>query len=245
MNTSTFDARFKTPFTCIVSGSPMSGKTTFIRRLLEDRHIFIDNEIDYLVWFYGQHTPFIDILQKQALGLKTTVVHQLPTSFEDYIQPDKRGLFVIDDLMVTAGASTSVTDLFCNKVQHANLSVILLMQNLFYHGSERTTLVRCAHYLIIFKNPLDASVPLFLAQKIMPLQRKLFMNIYDQATAKPYGYLLIDGKQDTPKAARFRTDILEEGVQRVFVVDEPLSAKNKSPAITYAEKETIEGEERE
>ena len=69
------------------------------------------------------------------------------------------------------------------------------------------------------------------------------MNICNQATTKPYDYLLIDGKQDTPKAARFRTDIFEEGIQRVFVVDEPFATKNKNPATTHGEKDTIQGEE--
>ena len=41
---------------------------------------------------------------------------------------------MIDDLMQSAGDSVAVTDLFCNKVQHKKLSVILFLQNLFYNG---------------------------------------------------------------------------------------------------------------
>lgn len=215
-----FDGRLKTPFTCIVGGSPLSGKTTFVKQLLQHRHKLIDNDFDYLVWFYGQETPFIDELRNQrVVGLPTTVVHMLPPTFDGYLQSGKRGLIVIDDLMQSAGQSQLVTDLFCNKVQHSNVSVILLLQNLFYHGKERTTLLRCAHYMVVFRNPLDGSVPLYLAQKIMPLRRKLFMDMFDAATSLPFGYLFIDGRQTTPASARFRTNIFDNtGVQHAFVV---------------------------
>jgi len=213
-----FDARMKTPFSLLVAGSPLSGKTHFTRRLLELRAKLIDNEFDYLLWCYGQHTAFIGCLQNQRIGIPTVVHHGLPSKFDDFIQPNKRGLIVLDDLMQKASDSQEVTDLFCNKVQHLNVSVILMLQNLFYHGRERTTLLRCAHYLVIFKNPLDRSVPLYVAQKVMPLQRKLFMDMFDTATRKAYGYFYIDGKQTTPPPARFRTNIFDNGVQEVFVL---------------------------
>lgn len=227
----------KTPFTCIIGGSPLSGKTTFVKNLLQNRHKLIDNEFDYLVWFYGQETPFIAELRNQTAGIPTTVVHMLPTTFEDYLLSDKRGLIVIDDLMQSAGESRIVTDLFCNKVQHSNTSVILLMQNLFYHGKERTTLLRCAHYMVVFKNPLDGSVPLYLAQKIMPLRRKLFMDIFDEATATPFGYLFIDGRQTTHPSARFRTNIFD-GVQHAFVVNDGKNKRGNEIATTSKEKES-------
>ena len=37
--------------------------------------------------------------------------------------------------------------------------------------------MRCAHYLVVFKNPLDGSVPLFLAQKIMLVWLELFYQL--------------------------------------------------------------------
>jgi hypothetical protein len=219
MTSSVFDARVKVPFSMIIGGSPMAGKTSFVRRLLELRWKLIDRNFDYLVWCYGQQNDFIEYLRNQNIGIPTTVVHKLPSSFEDYVLPHKIGLFVLDDLQASAGESKEVTDLFCNKLQHLNISVILMLQNMFYHGKERTTLLRCAHYLVVFRNPLDASVPLLIAQKVMPLQKKLFLAMFQKATNKPYGYLFIDGKQTTPSNARFRTNIFDDdGVQHVYVL---------------------------
>ena len=219
-NLKIFDARLKTPFSCIIAGAPMSGKTMFVKRLLQERHRLIDHKFDYLIWCYGQETSFIQSLRDNIFNIPTTVVHDLPNDFSQYIKPNKRGLIVIDDLMQTAGNSKDVTDLFCNKIQHNNLSVILLLQNIFYLGSERTTLVRCVHYLIIFKNPMDQSIPVYLAQKLMPRNKKIFLEIFDKATNKAHGYLFCDGKQDTPQEARFRTDLFDDGIQKVFVVQQ-------------------------
>lgn len=213
-----FDARLRTPFSCIVSGPPNSGKTFFVKRLLEERHRLIDHPFDYIVCCYGQETSFITELRNNILDVPTTLLKGLPDNFSELIKPEQKGLIIIDDLMQTAGNSLSVTDLFCNKIQHTNTSVILLLQNLFYHGKERTTLVRCVHYLIIFKNPMDKTVQAYLSNKIMPRNRNLFLQLFDEATTKPHGYLFIDGKQNTPEDIRFRTEIFDDSIQKVFVV---------------------------
>ena len=187
----------------------------------------LKGELDEVVWFYGQDTDFVRALRRgensngcaatSFHGLRVRCVKGLPTSFDVYINAAKRQLFIVDDLMQSAGESSALTDLFCNKLQHVGLSVMLLLQNLFYRGRERVTLVRCAQYLVIFKNPMDKSIPLHLAQKLMPLRKAAFMDMFERATEKPHGYLFCDGKQDTPDYARFRTDLFDNGVQKVFV----------------------------
>lgn len=234
-----FDARLKTPFTGVIAGPSFSGKTQFVRRLLEDRWRLIDKQFDEIFWFYGQETTFLQSLNDRTYGIPVTIVKGLPDSFEEYIHPGKNTLFVIDDLMQSAGGSPAVTDLFCNKVQHAKISVLLLIQNLFYHGKERTTLVRCAHYLVVFKNPMDNSIPLYLAQKLMPLRKKLFLKLFDHATSRPHGYLFCDGKQDTPDVARFRSELFDKGIQRVFVVDKyGKKANETSTSVNDSSKDT-------
>ena len=223
----TFDARLKLPFSMIVAGAPCSGKTSFVRRLLEERYRLIDKTIDRVVWFYGQETEFVRKMGTKLYGLSIHCVKGLPNDFDEYIERDKKVLFVIDDLMQTAGDSSAVTDLFCNKLQHSSLSVILLLQNPFYHGKERSTFLRCTQYLVIFRNPMDKSIPLYLAQKLMPLNRSLFMNMFDTATATPHSYLFCDGTQDTPDLARFRTDIFDGGVQKVYVINKHEHKKSK------------------
>ena len=193
------------------------------------RHLLIDHEFDYLIWCYGQENSFIRKLQNQCLGLPTTTHFGIPSSFDSHVQHGKRGLFVLDDLMQTAGNSTELTNLFCNRVQHDNVSVILLLQNLFYHGKERMTLLRCAHYLVIFRTPLDATIPYHLAHRILPSHRKDFLELFHYATRGAHSYLFIDGHQTTPPFARFRTRIFDHNIQHVLV----LSSDSQSIPTSY------------
>ena len=208
-----FDAQLKIPFPCIAAGAPLSGKTTFLRRLLEERHRLIDKSIGKVVWFYGQGTDFVRMKEYKLHNLPFQYVKGLPKSFDNYIVPDKI-LIVIDDLMQSDGNSVAVTNLFCNKVQHEKLSIILLLQNLFHHRKERTTMVRCSQYLVVFKNPMDRSIPLYLSHKLIPLKKTLFMEMFERVTSKAHGYLFCDGKQDTRSVHDFAQTSLTEVCRR-------------------------------
>lgn len=217
--TRVFDARIKTPAGIIVAGPPLSGKTTFTLNLLRHEKKLIDKPFDYIVWFFGEYNKTIEYLEKYG-DQRIKVVQGLPENIDDYIKTDLNGCHIYDDLMQQATASKQITELTTRKCQHNRITWILIMQNLFYHGSERLTLLRSCHYLVLYKNPLDKTVASYLASRIMPKQQKTFLDIYAQATDRPNGYLFIDGAQSTPDYARLRTDIFDE-FQRVFVPQSP------------------------
>ena len=73
-----FNARLKIPLTCIAAGAPLSGKTMFVRRLLEERHRLIDKSIDKVVWFYGQETDFVCMKEYKLHNLPVQYVKELP-----------------------------------------------------------------------------------------------------------------------------------------------------------------------
>lgn len=111
--------------------------------------------------------------------------------------------------MIAASENKHVTNLFCRQSHHMNTSVIMMVQDLFYNGSQRKTFLRCAHYLVLFFSLLDYSSIYAVARKIMPLKVTLFLNIFELATEKPHSYLFVDGKPQTPASARYRTDIFD------------------------------------
>jgi hypothetical protein len=217
-----FDARIKRGFGMICVGPPMSGKTYFTTRLLQNASRLIDKPFDYIVWFYGQQTNTVAQLQREG---KTKTVAGLPENLSEYIQATdpmngspRHGLLIFDDLMQSVSSSEEITRLCSNRCQHENVSWIVMMQNLFHQGKSRLTMLRCAHYLVLFNNPLDQSAGHHLAKRISPGNPSAFIRIFEAATRKPNGYLFIDGHQKTPPSARFRTDIFHEEHQRTFVV---------------------------
>ena len=112
-----------------------------------------------------------------------------------------------------------VTNLFTRESHHRNITIILILQDLFSYGKQRKTFLRNSHYLVLFNNYLDKSSIYTIAQRIMPKRIRLFLSIFEKATRKPYSYLFIDGRANTPESARFRSDIFGT-YQTVYVVND-------------------------
>ena len=110
-----------------------------------------------------------------------------------------------------------ITSLFTENSHHRNLSVIYVVQNLFEKGPESRTVSLNAHYMVIFKNPRDASQISHLARQMYPGRGKYLQEAFAHATSKPYGYLLVDARQETPEHLRLRMNIFLGQLQTVNV----------------------------
>lgn len=210
------DARISIPAGIVVSGASQSGKTIFTLNLLKNLNRLLNKPIRQIFWFYGVHTRTIDMLDSEFHNSVTTV-EGLPESFQNYIPEDGyHNMLIFDDLLRETAESKLLVDLTSRQSSHNNITWVLLLQDLFYRGKERLTILRNAHYIIQFKNPLNNTIVNLLATRILPQDRKSFMDIFRRATSKPHGYLFIDGTQQSSELMRFRTDIFGE-FQTVFV----------------------------
>ena len=63
---------------------------------------------------------------------------------------------VLDDLLQEASDNSQVSSLF-TRGRHLNFSVIFLSQNLFHQGKHSRDISLNKGYLILYKNPRDAS----------------------------------------------------------------------------------------
>ena len=69
---------------------------------------------------------------------------------------------------------------------------------------------------MVFKNPRDVSQMTTLAKQMYPGRVKFVQEAFADATTAPYGYILVDLKQDTPEDLRLRKSILpDDAVQYV------------------------------
>ena len=105
-----------------------------------------------------------------------------------------------------------VASLYTKKSHHRNISVMYIVQNLFHHR----TISLNAHYMVLFKTLTDVSQTMALAHKMYPRRTQFFLEAYAQATTRPYGYMVIDMKQNTPDILRLRTFIFP-GEQKAYV----------------------------
>ena len=72
------------------------------------------------------------------------------------------------------------------------LSVIFILQNIFHRGKELRDMSLNCHYLVMFKSPRDSSQVSHLAKQMFPGHVKYMQEAFQDATKRPYGYLLCD-----------------------------------------------------
>jgi hypothetical protein len=200
----------KHPFTMVISGPTSCGKTSLVSYILQHVQHLIDPPPQRIVWLYKRWQPLYDLIQRMVKP-SVEFIQGIPPGLEhdEFFNPGVRNLIVLDDLMSTATKDSRITDLFTEGSHHRNLSILCLNQNLYF--SKDPTQRRNSHYIVLFKNPIDKQQIYTLARQMYPGNSEYFTNYFDMATQKPYGYLLVDLKQNTPDSLRLRPNVFQEG----------------------------------
>ena len=202
------DPRWSHPFSAIVSGPSMAGKTQFVRKFINHMDNMCDTRFTNIYWYYGASRPAninVPVCFKQGLpdcdDMQCTSVPQL---------------VVIDDMM--SQTDQRVADLFTKGCHHYNISVFYITQNIFHQGRGQRDMSLNAHYIVCFKNPRDKAQIHHLANQVCPDNPRFLRDAYSDATSQPHGYLLLDLKQDTPEEYRFRSNIFPSDEYNHFYV---------------------------
>jgi len=156
------DLKFKHPFSCIVSGPSVSGKTSFFLRLLQNFDAFC-TERGFgggIIWCYSEKTA---VPTRQQLPSNTTYHKGVPENFDG--DGGKSCLVILDNLLNDV-YSKQVCDLFTRGSHHRNISVILITQNLFLQGRYSRHISLNAHYLIALKNVRQKKQFMYLANHV-------------------------------------------------------------------------------
>lgn len=196
------------PFSMIVTGASMSGKTEFVCQLLRERQNLINQPIKSIVWCYGQETRNLSRLQRE-FGDSIKLIKGLPGNITDILKKEasKGVILILDDLVDTALCSKQIFDLFVKGVHHLNVSVVCVLQDFYASGSYRVTMVRNTNYLVVFPSPIDQSLIDLIGRKVLPKQQKTFNDMFQHGTKTPYGYIFISGHPLSDRKLRFRTNI--------------------------------------
>ena len=209
------DVRLQHPYTCLVAGPTSCGKTQFVKKIIEEGEHVVNGSAEKIIWLYGEYQPaYRELASKFPYIL---FIEGIPENLNEYIDPKFRNLIVIDDLMSETGSDKKVTNLFTKGSHHRNLSVILLLQNLFYNGKESRTISLNAHYIVLFKNPRDNTIVTSLAKQMYPGKIKFLQEAFRDATKLPYHYLFLDLKPYTDEKFQVRTCIMPSETQYAYV----------------------------
>ena len=188
--------KFHAPCTIILSGCTSSGKTSFVKRMLNDLDVFSVKPCK-VFYFYGAYQDCFSSMSN------VTFISGLPDSFDEYFEPNEHRLAILDDLQYEVASSKAVESLFTRDSHHKNFSVCLLNQNLFYQGKFCRTIALNAHVVVLFKNPRSNS-----QIKTLESQTGIKMiNAYNDTQQEPFGYLVVDIGPFSDSAYRLRSHI--------------------------------------
>ena len=193
------DFRLKNESSMLLCGPSQCGKSTLLYKILADEYLF-HHKFEKIYWFYGQLNDDVCANDNNYI-----LREGLPESFAD-IEP--YSCIVLDDLMDEAKNHTGVTALFTKLVHHKKLFVVMLTQNFFQKTAESRTRRLNAQYIILFKNPSDATQISIIGRQMYPHDPKFLAAAFKSATTMPHGYIFIDLRQETPEHYRIRTNIL-------------------------------------
>ena len=218
------DKRFRWPFGAIICGPTMSGKSEFVFTMIRNKDQMIDKPPARIVYCYGEWQPkFDELLQESKVEFVSGLADVLEN--RDFFNPEVSTLLIIDDLGQSVAKDTRCTKLFTQGIHHKNVSVLLILQNLYKQGPSMRDIHLNSQYYILYKNCRDVRQVEMLASQ---MGLKHLSKAYKQVTARPYCPLIIDMKPDTPDYLRVRSHVLPTDDYMHIYTDPDRSALPKS-----------------
>jgi hypothetical protein len=148
-----------------------------------------------IVFCYGEW-------QSAFEGVSGVRFHQGVLDVDDVAPTDGRHRWlIVDDLLSETAGKAELNDLFTKHSHHRNLSVFYLTQKPPF-GKELRVVSLNAHYYFWFKNPRDKLSVVNFAKQAFPNASTGVVKAYEDATRRPWSYLLINLRQDTPEKCR-------------------------------------------
>ena len=162
------DFRLKHDSSLVCVGPSQSGKTTFVRKLLQyrDNAEIFDHPLWEVHWHYGTYFGDLAYL-RDVKGYK--IYEGIPQTL-DHLKP--YDIIVLDDVIVESGQGKWVTELFTRTVHHLPCFLIMLVQNQFYQTKEGKTRQINTKYMVLFKKSHDQGQVFVLTSQMYPQNSK-------------------------------------------------------------------------
>lgn len=210
------DLKFNASSPMMIAGPTNCGKTYWVRRLLLNE--MFTKPIHSVIYCYGVFQDFYSKLQAEVLkvDIKFELHEGVPS--QEYLKslkdPTKFHVIILDDLMEYIVNDINAQALFTKYCHHYNMTTIFITQNIFAQGRCARTIALNTHVLVLFANNRDRSQIRTLARQQCPTNSRACIEAYEDATSKPYGYLVIDCAPSTEQAYRWRTNIFPDDTER-------------------------------
>ena len=208
--------RLKENFKIFLSGPSGSGKTTFVIKLLENINSISKIPPRKTVYFF---TEWQEKFNEMRNNLNVTFIEDNDMIL-DQVKDIEGPAFIIFDDMLNSPNLKAIAQLFTVHGRHLNLCLAFLSQRLFNNSEHFRQISQNSDYMCIFKNPRNCMDVRNMAMQMTPKTLDL-LHIYNQATKKPYTYILIDLTQECIPQFRYRSGIFDEDhIFKIYVINQ-------------------------
>ena len=184
--------RSKENFKLFVSGPSRCGKTVFVAKLIENIQSFAKQPPSMILYVYKVWQDKYD--EMRLLGVNfmednENIVEKIKSTANG--QP----IMVIFDDLIGSNSLQNIANMFTVDARHLNISMVFLTQRLFVNDEYFRQISQNSDYFCLFKNPRNSSEIRNLAQQMTP-RNMVLVDIYQDATTKPFSYLFINLTQE-------------------------------------------------
>ena len=170
-----------------------------------------------ILYCYGVYQDLFDEIQKESSNV--TFIRGLPSDSEiDLLCSNgNHNMVILDDLMQEMSNNKGMEKLFTQGAHHRKITVVYLNQNMYCSGKNVRNMNLNTHYMILMRNPRDASQVRCLGRQIFPGKSQALTEVYEHVMAKPFGYLCLDLAPSSEEKYRIRTGIFPDETCIVYI----------------------------
>ena len=205
------------PSNVLIAGSSGSGKSTFVEKLLKTKDIW-EKPFDNLTYCYGINTETVQRISNDHP--EATIIEGMPRNLEQPEQmfsPSQRNVLILDDLSSETQNSKAFTNMLTRGSHHLNVCVISIEHFLYSQSKERRLQSPHWHQILLFQNQRSLHQIATLARQSSVSNPKTIEYAFRSCTDTPYGYLIIDFRNDTCQEMRLITNVFCEKESPVYV----------------------------
>ena len=200
--------KFESPTSIFVAAPSGAGKTVLTKNILKHADGMFKVPPSKIYFCYSMWQNLYDEMQNEIKNIHFYKGIPSMEELSDWGSVEGHKILVLDDLMIKGVDSEELIHMMCVGSHHSNFTVIFLLQNVFQKGkSMRTASLNC-HYFLLMTTKREILQIGTLGRQMFAGKSKYFMDAYQKATSKPYGYLLVDINPHTDTSFQLRTSIL-------------------------------------